>query len=52
MDVGVVVKLNILSEWIKLDGEVRAKPRERLPALKNLELSYGYRCLEEHLRDR
>jgi len=50
MDVGVVVELNILSEWIKLGGEVRAKLRERLPALKNLELSYGYQCLEEHLK--
>jgi hypothetical protein len=50
MDVGVVVELNILSEWIELDGEVRARLRERLPVLKNLELSYGYQCLEGHLK--
>jgi hypothetical protein len=50
VDVGVVVELNILSEWIELDGEVRARLRERLPVLKNLELSYGYQCLEGHLK--
>ena len=50
MDVGVVVELNILGEWIKLDGEVIARLRERLPVLKELELSYGYQCLEEHLK--
>jgi len=50
MDVGVVVELNILSDWIEQDAEVRARLEERLPVLKSLELSYGYRCLEERLK--
>jgi hypothetical protein len=35
MDMGVVVELNILSDWIELDREVIARLKERLPALKN-----------------
>jgi hypothetical protein len=50
IDIGIVIELNILSDWIEQNGEVKAKLKERLPILKDLELSYGYQCLKEHLK--
>jgi hypothetical protein len=50
IDIGIAIELNILSNWIEQNGEVKAKLKERLPILKDLELSYGYQCLKEHLK--
>jgi len=47
MDIGIVIELNILSDWIMQDKKVRAKLRERLHAIEELKLNYSIRCLRE-----
>lgn len=42
IDIGIVIELNILSDWIKRDGEVQARLKEKLEALKNLGLKFSY----------
>lgn len=41
IDIGIVIELNILSDWIKEDEEVQAKLRERVEALKKLGLKFS-----------
>lgn len=41
IDIGIVIKLNILSDWIKKDEEVQARLKERLDVLKNLGLNFS-----------
>jgi len=49
MDVGIVVELNILSDWITQDEKVRTKLRERLHILEELKLSYSILCLRNYV---
>jgi hypothetical protein len=39
IDIGIVIELNILKDWIEAGGSLRLK--ERLDMLENLELNYG-----------
>lgn len=51
MDVGIVIELNILSDWIERDGEVKARLKERLPTIKDLELKYSFICLQKRIEE-
>ena len=46
MDIGVIIELNILNDWIKGFEEVKCKLRKRLPVIKDLELNCSYLKLE------
>lgn len=41
VDIGIVVELNILSDWINQDKEVRTKLRERLAIVEDLGLKFS-----------
>ena len=42
MDIGVVIELNILSDWIEQNKDVKDRLRKRLPIIeKDLQLSYA-----------
>lgn len=45
IDIGIVIELNILSDWIAKDKKVRAKLRERREVIENLGLKYSYEKL-------
>jgi len=49
MDIGIVIELNILSDWISQLKD-KTKLKERLQALKNLELEGGFRKLSELIK--
>nr|MDO8097737.1 hypothetical protein [Candidatus Njordarchaeota archaeon] len=49
IDIGVVVELNILSDWINGDEDVRAKLKGKLTILKGLGLPFGHRKLRNLL---
>ena len=38
MDIGIVIELNVLSDWISQDGKTKAKLKKRLAIMKDLEL--------------
>lgn len=44
-DIGIVIELNILSDWIIQDEEAQSKLRERLSILQNLNLSFSHKKL-------
>jgi len=42
MDIGVVIELSILSDWIEQNKDVKDRLRKRLPIIeKDLQLSYA-----------
>jgi len=41
MDIGIVLELNVLSDWIIQNDEVKEKLRERVPVFRELELRKG-----------
>ena len=41
VDIGVVIELNVLSDWINQDREVKTKLRERLTVIEDLELNFS-----------
>jgi hypothetical protein len=45
IDVGIVIELNILSDWINKDGGVQARLKGRLEGLKELGLEFGFNKL-------
>jgi hypothetical protein len=45
VDIGIVIELNILSDWINKDGGVQARLKERLEVLKELGLEFGFNKL-------
>jgi len=49
MDVGIVVELNILSDWVTQDEKARIKLGERLHILERLKLNYSVMCLRNYI---
>ncbi len=42
MDIGVVIELSILSDWIEQNEDVKKRLKERLPVIeKDLQLHYA-----------
>ncbi len=41
MDIGIVIELNILSDWISQDEEAKSRLKERLEVVKDLELKFS-----------
>ncbi len=46
IDVGIVIQLNVLSDWIRDDKEVQSNLRERLSVLEELELKFSFEKLK------
>ena len=51
MDIAVVIELNVLSDWVKQLRD-HTELENRLSVLRELELSNGFRRLNEMLGDR
>ena len=41
IDVGIVIEINVLKDWIIQNGEVKSKLKERLTTIEDLELRYS-----------
>jgi len=41
IDIGIVIELNILSDWINWSEKVKLRLKERLPIVKSLDLNYA-----------
>jgi len=46
MDIGIVIELNVLSDWISQNGKTKAKLKKRLATIKDLELKFSSEKLE------
>lgn len=49
VDIGIVIELNTLSEWITQDKKVKDKLAERLAVIENLELKYSSERLKRSM---
>ncbi|RZN40362.1 MAG: hypothetical protein EFT35_03005 [Methanophagales archaeon ANME-1-THS] len=47
IDIGIVIELNILSDWIDQDNDVKNKLRERLVVIEDLRLKFSSKKLKK-----
>lgn len=50
VDIGIVIELNVLSDWISWNGKTKAKLKERLAVIENLELKFSLEKLKSMVR--